>query len=70
MGGGRAEPTPGGQGVSPCRGAALGGGRDAWGEVSRASARLHPLFDPPLGGLLFPVRSQKLVKQSADSLIQ
>lgn len=70
MGGGRAEPTPGGQGVSPCRGAALGGGRDAWGEVSRASARLHPLFDPPLGGLFILARSQKLIQQPADSLIQ
>lgn len=47
MGGGRAEPTPGGQGVSPCRGAALGGGRDAGGEAAK-----RPFSPAPSGGLL------------------
>lgn len=39
-------------GFAPCRGAALGGGRDAGGEAAK-----RPFSFAPSGGLLIPPRS-------------
>ena len=63
---GRAMPSRGSGGATPCRGAAIGGGRDAGGR-QKGEAR-HCLFlYPPAGGLVIVIHSaHKVVFARAD----